>query len=111
MSTIAETSSIVIDDGLAKRNAMVLAVAQALAGGNNTVIVATAGIIGLVLAPDKSLATLPISVMMFGLWFGTLPMGLLSRAQGRRIGRCKPVGHMPRCVEAAAECAEQQEWK
>ena len=85
MSAIAETSSIVIDDGLAKRNAIVLAVAQALAGGNNTVIVATAGIIGLVLAPDKSLATLPISVMMFGLWFGTLPMGLLSRAQGRRI--------------------------
>jgi predicted MFS family arabinose efflux permease len=84
MSAIAESTSIVTDDQLAWRNAIVLAVAQALAGGNNTVIVATAGIIGLVLAPDKSLATLPISAMMFGLWFSTIPMGLLARNLGRR---------------------------
>ncbi len=31
----------ITDDRLAARNALVLAVAQALAGGNNTVIVAT----------------------------------------------------------------------
>ena len=84
MSAIAEPPTALIDDRLAKRNAVVLAVAQALAGGNNTVIVATAGIIGLVLAPDKSLATLPISVMMFGLWFSTVPMGLMARNYGRR---------------------------
>ena len=46
MSAIAEPPAALIDDRLAKRNALVLAVAQALAGGNNTVIVATAGIIG-----------------------------------------------------------------
>ena len=46
------------DDRLARKNALVLAVAQALAGGNNTVIVATGGIVGTMLAPDKSLATL-----------------------------------------------------
>jgi MFS family permease len=85
MSAIAETSTHVTDDRLARRNAIVLAVTQALAGGNNTVIVATAGIIGLVLAPDKSLATLPISTMMFGLWFSTVPMGLLARSFGRRF--------------------------
>ncbi len=73
-----------IDDRLAKRNAIVLALAQALAGANNTVIVATAGIIGSVIAPDKGLATLPISVMVFGIWLGTVPIGLLSRTQGRR---------------------------
>lgn len=84
MSALAETPSALIDDRLAKRNAIVLAVAQALAGGNNTVIVATAGIIGLVLAPDPSLATLPISAMMIGLWFSTVPMGLLARSLGRR---------------------------
>jgi predicted MFS family arabinose efflux permease len=84
MSALAESHAALIDDRLAKRNAVVLAVAQALAGGNNTVIVATAGIIGLVLAPDKSLATLPISVMMCGLWFSTVPMGLLARTYGRR---------------------------
>ena len=84
MSAIAEPTSFVSDDRLAKRNALVLAVAQALAGGNNTVIVATAGIIGSMIAPDKGLATLPISVMVFGMWLGTVPIGLLSRTHGRR---------------------------
>ena len=75
MSAIAEAPIDALSgDRLAKRNAVVLAVGQALAGANNTVVVATTGIIGLVLAPDKSLATLPISVMMFGAWFGTLPI-------------------------------------
>jgi MFS family permease len=74
-----------IDDDLARRNARVLAVAQALAGGNNTVIVATSAIIGAVLAPDKGLATLPITAMVFGMWFGTLPVGYLARHYGRRF--------------------------
>src|SRR4029077_17638353 len=73
------------DDNLARRNAMVLAVAQALAGGNNTVIVSTASIAGAVLAPDKGLATLPITAMVFGMWFGTLPLGALARHFGRRF--------------------------
>ncbi len=63
------------DDALARRNALVLAVAQALAGGNNTVIVSTACIVGAVLAPDKGLATLPITAMVIGMWLGTLPVG------------------------------------
>jgi predicted MFS family arabinose efflux permease len=74
-----------IDDSLARRNAMVLAVAQALAGGNNTVIVSTASIIGAVLAPDKGLATLPITFMVLGMWLGTLPVGWLARNFGRRF--------------------------
>ena len=64
---------------------MVLAVAQALAGGNNTVIVSTASIVGAVLAPDKGLATLPVTAMVFGMWLGTLPVGLLARHFGRRF--------------------------
>ncbi|HVV60517.1 MAG TPA: MFS transporter [Pseudolabrys sp.] len=74
-----------IDDNLARRNAKVLAVAQALAGGNNTVVVSTASIIGAVLAPDKGLATLPITCMVFGMWLGTLPLGWLARHYGRRF--------------------------
>ncbi|HEY1476033.1 MAG TPA: MFS transporter [Pseudolabrys sp.] len=73
------------DDQLARRNAMVLAVGQALAGGNNTVIVSTASIVGAVLAPDKGLATLPITAMVIGMWFGTLPIGALARHFGRRF--------------------------
>jgi MFS family permease len=74
-----------IDDQLARRNALVLAVAQALAGGNNTVIVSTASIVGAVLAPDKGLATLPITCMVLGMWIGTLPLGVLARRFGRRF--------------------------
>ncbi|MBV9555735.1 MAG: MFS transporter [Pseudolabrys sp.] len=84
-ATVAITTSDTgIDDALAKRNALVLAVAQALAGGNNTVIVSTGAIVGAVLAPDKTLATLPITFMVFGMWFGTLPVGMLARRIGRR---------------------------
>jgi MFS family permease len=85
MSVIADISPIVIDDRLARRNALVLSVAQALAGGNNTVIAATAGIVGTILASDKGLATLPVSVMVIGIWFGTLPLGYLARNYGRRF--------------------------
>ena len=85
MSVIADISPVVIDDRLARRNALVLSVAQALAGGNNTVIAATAGIIGTMLASDKGLATLPVSMMVIGIWFGTLPMGWLARNCGRRF--------------------------
>jgi len=85
MSVIAPTSAVVVDDSLAKRNALVLAVAQGLAGGNNTVIVSTGGIVGAMLAPDRGLATLTISVMVFGMWIGTVPVGILSKHYGRRF--------------------------
>jgi len=86
MSALAEPiHHAVVDDQLARRNAMVLAVAQALAGGNNTVIVASASILGAMLAPDKGLATLPITGMVFGMWFGSLPLGMLARRVGRRF--------------------------
>jgi len=86
MSATAESfQHIKPDDTLARRNAIVLAVAQALAGGNNTVIVSTASIVGAVLAPDKGLATLPVTAMVFGMWLGTLPLGVLARHYGRRF--------------------------
>jgi len=85
MSALAEP---VLDaaagDRLARRNSVVLAATQALAGGNNTVLVATAGIIGTTLAPDRALATLPISMFVLSMWAGTLPMGVLARRLGRR---------------------------
>ncbi len=84
MTVIAEPLDLT-DDRLAARNALVLAVAQALAGGNNTVIVATSSIVGAVLAPTPALATLPISFMVAGMWLGTLPVGALSKAYGRRF--------------------------
>jgi len=85
MSAVAEpVAHALAGDRLARRNALVLAIAQALAGGNNTVLVATAAIVGTMLAPDKGLATLPISIFVLGMWMGTLPMGVLARRLGRR---------------------------
>ena len=72
-------------DRLARRNVLVLAAAQALAGGTSTIVITTGGIVGAMLAPDKGLATLPITVMVLGMWFGTLPTGALAKTYGRRF--------------------------
>jgi MFS family permease len=85
VSAVAEAPlDVAAGNRLAKRNALVLAVGQALAGGNGTVVTATGGILGAMLAPDRSLATLPVSVMVVGTWAGTLPVGFLVRRFGRR---------------------------
>ena len=72
-------------DRLARRNALVLAVAQALAGANNSVTVTTGGIVGAMLAPDKGLATLSITMFVMGMWLGTVPVGMMAKMVGRRF--------------------------
>ncbi len=72
------------DDRLARRNVFVLAFATALAGGNSTVMLATGAITGSMLAPSKSLATLPVSAYVIGQWLSTLPVGALAARLGRR---------------------------
>jgi MFS family permease len=84
MTAVAEHDASLIDDTLARRNALVLAVTQAMAGANNTVMLATGAITGAILAPDKTLATLPVSIYVIGMWLGTLPVGALARRYGRR---------------------------
>ncbi|MCW8084265.1 MFS transporter [Sabulicella glaciei] len=61
-----------------------LAIAQALAGANATIVYATGAIIGNTLAPDKALATLPISIFVVGMAACTLPAGAIARRHGRR---------------------------
>ena len=72
------------DDARARSNVIRLAAAQALSGANSAVIFATGSIVGASLAPDVSLATVPISVYVVGLAAGTLPTGAISRRYGRR---------------------------
>jgi MFS family permease len=81
MSAIAEPL-VDTSDRLAKRNALILALAQALAGGNSVVIVGTAGIVGTTLA-GKEFATVPVSTYVLGMWMGTLPVGMLAKKFGR----------------------------
>lgn len=72
-------------DARARSNVRRLAMAQALAGANSAVIFATGAIVGSTLAPAPSYATVPISMYVVGLACGTLPVGAISRAYGRRI--------------------------
>ena len=73
------------DDVRARSNVWRLAAAQAMTGANAAVIFATGSIIGATLAPDVSLATLPLSIYVLGMATGTLPTGAISRAYGRRV--------------------------
>src|ERR1700722_4392692 len=73
------------DDARAWSNVRRLAAAPALTGANSAVIFATGSIIGATLAPDMSLATVPLSMYVVGLATGTLPTGAISRAYGRRV--------------------------
>jgi MFS family permease len=73
------------NDARARGNVVRLAAAQALTGANSAVIFATGSIIGATLAPNVSLATVPLSMYVLGMASGTLPTGWISRAYGRRI--------------------------
>lgn len=68
----------------AKGNVARLAVAQALAGANATVVYATGAIVGSTLAPNPALATLPISIFVVGMAVCSLPAGAVARRFGRR---------------------------
>jgi MFS family permease len=67
-----------------RNNLIRLGIAQALAGANSTVVYATGAIIGNLLAPNKALATLPITSMVLGMAVATLPAGAIARRYGRR---------------------------
>lgn len=60
-----------------------LAIAQALAGANTSVIFATGAIVGHTLAPNKALATLPVSIFVVGMTACSLPIGLIAQKWGR----------------------------
>lgn len=81
----ATANDIVEDDARARSNVVRLVAAQALTGANAAVIFATGSIIGAQLAPEMSLATVPLSMYVLGLAAGTLPTGWIARAYGRRV--------------------------
>jgi len=80
------TAAVQIDDTRARRNAIILAVAQALYGAVTTAVVVTSGLVGSQLAPSPALATMPMSMMIVGTAFTTFPISLMMRTVGRRAG-------------------------
>ena len=81
----AVTAPISTGDLMARRNALVLAIASGLAGANATVVFSTAGIVGQSLAWQAAWATLPASTFVFGTMLATLPVAFAARRFGRRI--------------------------
>ncbi|MDT2022481.1 MFS transporter [Methylocella sp. CPCC 101449] len=73
-----------IDDRTAKNAILRLAVAQALAGANSTVVMTTGGIVGSMLAPRADFATLPVTTFVIGTALATIPAGWIARHYGRR---------------------------
>ena len=85
--TATTAATPLIDDRLARRNALLLAAAQAIGGAMMSITIATGGLTGFyLLGPDKSLATLPVTTMVLGTACGTVPAALLMRRLGRRGG-------------------------
>ena len=75
-----------LDDARARRNARVLALAQMLYGSVAIGLVTSAGLVGQMLAENKALATLPISIFVLGTATLTIPASLQMRRVGRRAG-------------------------
>jgi MFS family permease len=66
------------------RNVPVLAIAQSLMMSANSLIVASAALVGAMLADDKSLATLPLAIQFIAIMLTTIPASLLMDRIGRK---------------------------
>jgi len=86
MTTATSDDIPFVDDSLARRNALVLALAQAFYGMGAINIFITAGLVGTQLAPSLSLATLPVSTYVIGTALATVPASMFMRQVGRKYG-------------------------
>ena len=69
-----------------KRNIALLALAQSLLLTNGVMLVAINGLLGLQLAPDRRLATLPITTYVIGGALVSLGAAFFMKRHGRRAG-------------------------
>jgi len=74
------------DDRRARRNVAVLVAAQALLGAQMPMIFTVGGLAGTMLAPNACLATLPISLIVFGSMTTAPWLSTLMQRAGRRTG-------------------------
>jgi MFS family permease len=70
----------------ARKNVALLAACQALLFTNNSILITVNGLAGYALAPDKALATLPVTMYFIGSTLAAMPMSLLMKRIGRRAG-------------------------
>lgn len=75
-----------VDDARARRNAFVLSAAQALYMVGATIQITVSGLVGYLLADDKSLSTFPVTAYVLGTLIATVPASMFMRRVGRRRG-------------------------
>ncbi len=68
------------------RNVAILAACQAFFFMANTILITTSGLVGLSIAPDPAMATLPLAAQFLGTMLATFPASLLMARVGRRGG-------------------------
>ena len=71
------------DSALAKRNILLLAISQALYSCCVITVFSTGSLVGLMLAPNAGLATIPITAFVLGSALTTIPASLLMQRFGR----------------------------
>ena len=69
-----------------RKNVALLAACQALLLVNNSVLITVNALAGYAIAPDKALATLPVTAYFLGSAMTALPVSLLMKRYGRRAG-------------------------
>jgi len=69
-----------------RRNVPLLAISQALMMSSMSLILTATALVGLEMAPDKSLATLPIAVIFIAMMFTSIPASLFMARIGRKKG-------------------------
>jgi MFS family permease len=74
------------DDSRAKRNVAVLVSAQAILGAQMPLIFTVGGLAGLMIAPSPAMATIPISLIVFGSMTTAPWLSALMQRYGRRRG-------------------------
>jgi MFS family permease len=71
---------------ISRKNVVVLAVCQGLLLINNTVLITVNALVGYALAPDKALATVPVTMYFVGSALSTIPFSFMMKRYGRRAG-------------------------
>ena len=69
-----------------KRTIAALAACQGLLMTNNSILIATNGLVGLAIAPEPWMATLAVTTYIVGATISTIPISLLMKRIGRRAG-------------------------
>ncbi|SFK58882.1 MFS transporter [Shimia haliotis] len=80
------TAPLPADDSRAKRNVLILVLAQAFLGAQMPLIFTIGGLAGQSLASNLCFATLPISLIVLGSMISATPLSAIMQRYGRRVG-------------------------